>query len=92
MVELTLLVPLALGLVLLRAMPTVEPHQRALLERLGRFHRVLEPGMHLVVPFVDRVRIIDLDAAMPGWKRISEREIQARLVESHYRSIPRIEP
>ena len=34
----------------------VVPQQRALVvERLGRFHGVLEPGLNFVVPFVDRI-------------------------------------
>ncbi|MDQ2917847.1 MAG: paraslipin [Pseudomonadota bacterium] len=34
----------------------VVPQQRAwVLERLGRFHGVLEPGLNFVVPFVDRI-------------------------------------
>ena len=34
----------------------VVPQQRAwIVERLGRFHAVLEPGLNLVVPFFDRV-------------------------------------
>ncbi len=34
----------------------VVPQQRAwIVERLGRFHEVLEPGLNFVIPFVDRV-------------------------------------
>ena len=34
----------------------VVPQQRAwIVERLGRFHAVLEPGLNFVIPFVDRV-------------------------------------
>ena len=34
----------------------VVPQQRALvIERWGKFHEVLEPGLRFVVPFVDRV-------------------------------------
>jgi regulator of protease activity HflC (stomatin/prohibitin superfamily) len=34
----------------------VVPQQRAwVVERLGRFHAVLEPGLNIVVPFVDRI-------------------------------------
>src|SRR5512133_404531 len=38
------------------------PQARAgVVERLGRYHRTLEPGMALVVPFVDRLRpLLDL--------------------------------
>ena len=34
----------------------IVPQQRAMVvERLGRFHAVLEPGLNFVIPFVDRV-------------------------------------
>ena len=40
----------------------IVPQARAgIVERLGRYHRQLEPGLALVIPFVDRVRpLIDL--------------------------------
>jgi len=35
----------------------VVPQQTAwVVERLGRFHKVLEPGLNIIVPFVDRVQ------------------------------------
>ena len=30
--------------------------RRRNVERLGRYHRTLEPGLNFVIPFVDRVR------------------------------------
>ena len=34
----------------------IVPQQNAwVVERLGKFHRVLEPGLQLIVPFVDRI-------------------------------------
>src|SRR3954467_1136179 len=47
------------GLVLLTLARTIRimPQARAgVVERLGRYHRTLTPGLNLVVPFVDRVR------------------------------------
>ena len=40
----------------------IVPQERAgIVERLGRYNRTLEAGLHIVVPFVDRVRpLIDL--------------------------------
>ena len=33
------------------------PEARArLVERFGRFHRVLQPGLHFIVPFLDQIR------------------------------------
>src|SRR6186713_1680033 len=35
----------------------VVPQQRAfVVERLGRFHAVLQPGLNIIVPFIDTVR------------------------------------
>jgi len=60
-------------LVVIRAVRVV-PQQRAwVLERVGRFHAVLEPGLSFIVPFVDRIaykhdlREIPLDDAAPNW-------------------------
>src|ERR671932_2438878 len=48
-------------LTLARAIRIVPQARAGVVERLGRFHRVLEPGLALVVPYVDRVRpLIDL--------------------------------
>jgi regulator of protease activity HflC (stomatin/prohibitin superfamily) len=42
-------------IVVIRAVRVV-PQQRAwVLERVGRFHAVLEPGLSFIVPFVDRI-------------------------------------
>lgn len=51
---------IALGIfvlsVLLRSIRIVPQAQAFLVERLGRYKRTLDPGLHLLVPFVDRVR------------------------------------
>ncbi len=49
-----LLVYAALGL------RTIEEHEQGLVARFGRHLRVLEPGLHLIIPFVDRLQRIDL--------------------------------
>src|SRR3712207_5353190 len=48
-------------IVLVRAVRIVPQARAGVVERLGRYHRTLDPGLALVVPFVDRVRpMIDL--------------------------------
>lgn len=45
-----------LGFVTLKRIAYVVPQSRNfLVERFGRFHRVLKPGLNMVVPFLDRV-------------------------------------
>ncbi|MEW9554745.1 SPFH domain-containing protein [Nonomuraea sp. NPDC050783] len=44
-----------------RAIRVVPQATAAVVERLGRYHRTLRPGLNLVVPFIDRVKdVIDL--------------------------------
>jgi regulator of protease activity HflC (stomatin/prohibitin superfamily) len=49
---LVLLVLVVMG----RSLVRVQQAQAYVIERLGRFHRVLNPGLNFVVPFVDGVR------------------------------------
>jgi regulator of protease activity HflC (stomatin/prohibitin superfamily) len=48
-------------IVLARSIRIVPQARAGIVERLGRYHRTLNPGLALLVPFVDRVRpLIDL--------------------------------
>src|SRR5436309_15364437 len=48
-------------LVIGRTVRIIPQARAAVVERLGRFSRTLEPGLAVVIPFVDRVRpLIDL--------------------------------
>ncbi|WP_295788052.1 SPFH domain-containing protein [uncultured Microbacterium sp.] len=47
--------------VLLRAIRIIPQARAGVVERLGRYHKTLSPGLNLVVPLVDRVRpLIDM--------------------------------
>ncbi|TCP50907.1 SPFH domain/Band 7 family protein [Tamaricihabitans halophyticus] len=54
------------------AIVIVRPNSNAVVERVGRFRGVLEPGTHLILPVVDRVRA-----------RVDRREQVAQLSELH---------
>ena len=60
---LILLVPFAL-IVFLMGMRVVRPTQRALVERLGRYHKYAEPGFTWVIPFVDRMVKVNVTEQM----------------------------
>ena len=52
----TLVLLLLFGFAILRSALRIVPQQNAwIVERLGRFHRALSPGLNVVVPFMDRV-------------------------------------
>lgn len=42
------------------AIKIVQQHEQALLERFGRFRKILNPGFHLIVPFIEKVQRVDM--------------------------------
>ena len=55
---------LALTIVALGVLSTgvkiVRPYQRGLIERLGRYKTTKEPGFHVIFPFIDTMRLVDM--------------------------------
>jgi regulator of protease activity HflC (stomatin/prohibitin superfamily) len=71
MVALIVIVVVALFVVVLlaRTIRIVPQANAGIVERLGRFHRILTPGLAIVVPFVDRLRpLIDLREQVVSFK------------------------
>ncbi|SDL56249.1 SPFH domain-containing protein [Nonomuraea jiangxiensis] len=51
----------AVGFGVARTIRIIPQATAAIIERLGRYHRTLTPGLNLVVPFIDRIKdLIDL--------------------------------
>ena len=42
------------------AVKIIQQYQLGLIERFGRFRKTLDPGLHLIVPFIEKVRKIDM--------------------------------
>ena len=38
----------------------VRPYQRGVIERLGRYHGTVDPGLRMIIPFIDRMRTVDM--------------------------------
>lgn len=47
--------------------------------RLGKFHKVLYPGIHFRIPLVDQVQTVDLDSKLPGWRTYSKKELETKV-------------
>jgi regulator of protease activity HflC (stomatin/prohibitin superfamily) len=69
------------------ALKIIREHEQGLVTRFGAHAGVLDPGLHLIVPFVDEVRRIDLravavtmrlEAGSVGKIRIGDEEWDAR--------------
>ena len=42
------------------AVKIVQPFQRGVQERLGRYKETMDPGLRILVPFVDKIRLVDM--------------------------------
>lgn len=38
----------------------VRPYQRGVVERLGKFKETVNPGLRLIIPFIDRITLVDM--------------------------------
>jgi regulator of protease activity HflC (stomatin/prohibitin superfamily) len=47
-------------LVLVGAVKIVRPYQRGLVERLGKYKSTREPGLNLIMPFIETMQLIDM--------------------------------
>ena len=45
---------------LVGAVKIVRPYQRGLVERLGRYKATQDPGFNLIIPFIERMQLVDM--------------------------------
>jgi len=43
-----------------KSVKILRPYEKAVVERLGKYHRTLESGMVLIMPFIENIRKVDL--------------------------------
>lgn len=42
------------------AIKIVQQHEQGLIERFGRYRRTVDPGFHMIVPFIERMKKVDM--------------------------------
>jgi regulator of protease activity HflC (stomatin/prohibitin superfamily) len=42
------------------AVKIIQQYQQGLIERFGRYRKTLDPGLHLIVPFIEKIRKVDM--------------------------------
>jgi len=55
-----LILGIFLLIMLLLSVKVIRPYQKGLVERLGKFNRILEPGIHFIIPFMEHVKVVDM--------------------------------
>jgi regulator of protease activity HflC (stomatin/prohibitin superfamily) len=49
-----------LFIVAIKSIRIVRPYQRGVVERLGKYRHTVDPGLRIIVPFVDRLILVDM--------------------------------
>lgn len=60
MIIVLIIVMIFLIIVVSMSLKIVRPFERGLVERLGKFHKMAEPGLNFIVPFIERLIKVDL--------------------------------
>jgi regulator of protease activity HflC (stomatin/prohibitin superfamily) len=78
-VDLERLIPIVLISLLLLGVRNVRETERVVVFRLGRFLHLQHPGRFWIIPFVDKIARIDLDARIPEWRSLDPTEVDRRV-------------
>jgi len=68
-------------LVLFESLKVVKENQRGVLFRIGRYEKVIGPGIFFILPAIDRLVKINLNDKLPGWQGLSKRELENKVKE-----------
>ncbi len=60
LLALLLIIAIVMSFFIALSVRIVRPYQRGIVERLGKFKAVYEPGLRMIIPFVDRMIKIDM--------------------------------
>jgi len=64
-----------------KSVKVVRDGTRLVVFRLGRLASIREPGLNLIIPFVETGKVVDLDAELPGWASLPAAELDKRIRE-----------
>lgn len=59
----------AAGAIVLSAIRTVRPTERAVVERFGKYNKFLSPGLHFIIPIVDQTYFVNVTEQMVDAKK-----------------------
>lgn len=57
---LTAFLAASLAIALYKAIVIVRPHERGVVERMGRYNRTLGSGLNLILPFLEQAQLVDM--------------------------------
>ena len=66
-------------LLILASIKTVKDDERLVVFRLGRFFKILGPGVVLIIPIVDKGVRVNLSEKIPSWQALSKEELNEKI-------------
>jgi regulator of protease activity HflC (stomatin/prohibitin superfamily) len=57
----------------------LKEYQRAAIFRLGQFIGVDGPGIIVLIPMIDKAKVVDLNKWVPEWQQLSKTELDERV-------------
>ncbi|UCG67271.1 MAG: hypothetical protein JSW12_09915 [Deltaproteobacteria bacterium] len=66
-------------LFILTSIKIVKDDERLVVFRLGRFFKILGPGVVLIIPIVDKGLRVNLSEKIPGWQALSKEELTEKI-------------
>ena len=61
------------------SLKTLRDDERLVIFRLGRFFKIIGPGLVLMIPLIDKGVKINLTKEIPGWQALSKDELDMRI-------------
>lgn len=80
MIILWILIPLLI-IALINSIVRVKQDHRGAVFTLGRFKKVIGPGLHVHYPYIELVKTVDLNADLKGWQTYSPKELETKVKE-----------
>ena len=55
-----IIIILIAALIIIPGVRIINQYERGVVQRLGRFRKILDPGLHVIIPYIDTMRSVDV--------------------------------
>ena len=55
-----IIIILIAALIIIPGVRIINQYERGVVQRLGRFRKILDPGLHIIIPYIDTMRSVDV--------------------------------
>ena len=68
----SLILAVMILITVMQSIEVINENQRGVILRLGRFDRVVAPGIHVLTPYIERLAKLYLNMQIPGWQELNK--------------------